>query len=258
MSKWRKSKPSTHLKTPEKRTGVQIHAHTHTRTYRDILLPDEVYLCCSQARREGEVELSDAAIRTTLSGLANKNEYFSPEISMGTYGGGLAHLQAHTHTHIHRQIHSLSWLPELFTSQSQMPQLSHQYRCVNDANCYAHWTIVQGLQCEHKYGSVAVLVCSWSLLLYENRCNEHPSLAACQETAQLAEQRSSLNLPQFLLSPRLPSLWLPFSPPLPDWKYSPPSVTSLVSSAFLNGALLQDLCCAHSLHSTHTRTSLVH
>lgn len=99
VSKWRKSKPSTHLKTPEKRTGVQIHTHTHTRTYRDILLPDEVYLCCSQARREGEVELSDAAIRTTLSGRANKNEYFSPEISMGTYGGGLAHLQAHTHTH---------------------------------------------------------------------------------------------------------------------------------------------------------------
>lgn len=171
---------------------------------------------------------------------------------------GAWHTYRHTHTHIHRRIHSLSWLPELFTSQSQMPQLSHQYRCVNDANCYAHWTIVQGLQCEHKYGSVAVLVCSWSLLFYENRCNEHPSLAACQETAQLAEQRSSLNLPQFLLSPRLPSLWLPFSPPLPDWKYSPPSVTSLVSSAFLNGALLQDLCCAHSLHSTHTRTSLVH
>lgn len=51
---------------------------------------------------------------------------------------GAWHTYRHTQTHTHRQIHSLPLLPDLFTSQSQMPQLSHQYRCVNDANCYAH------------------------------------------------------------------------------------------------------------------------
>lgn len=121
---------------PRKEDGC---AHTPTLAHTGSLLPDEVCLCCRQARREGEVELSDAAIRTTLSGRANKNEYFSPEISTGTYGGGLAHLQTRTHAcrNTHTQRHSLTWLPEIVTSQSQMPQLSHQHRCVNDANCYA-------------------------------------------------------------------------------------------------------------------------
>lgn len=41
------------------------------------------------------MELSDAAIRSTVSGRANKKDYFSPEISVGTYRG-LAHLQTHT------------------------------------------------------------------------------------------------------------------------------------------------------------------
>lgn len=88
----------------------------------------------AKSRGEGEAEPSDAAITTTLSGQENKNEYFSQEISVGTYGGGLAHLPAQAHA----QIHNTHWLPEFFTSQSQMPQLSHQYHCANVANCYAH------------------------------------------------------------------------------------------------------------------------
>lgn len=82
-----------------------------------ILVPDQFCLH-SQARREDEVELTDAAIRTTLSGQANKNEYFNLENSVDTYGGGLAHLQKHTQTD--RQTDSymcLQWLPDLFTSQ---------------------------------------------------------------------------------------------------------------------------------------------
>lgn len=108
-SEGRASQAQIYQPTPERRMDIHAHTHTHkhlhTHTYTGILFPDEVCLRCSQARREGEVELSDAAIRTTLSGRANKNEYFSPEISMGTYGGGLAHLQAHTHTHADIQIH---------------------------------------------------------------------------------------------------------------------------------------------------------
>lgn len=50
------------------------------------------------------------------------------------------HRNTRTHRHLHTQIQSLQWLPELFTSQSQMPQLSHQYHCINDANGFAHWT----------------------------------------------------------------------------------------------------------------------
>lgn len=74
-----------------------------------------------------------------------------------------------------------------------MPQLSHQYHCVNDANCYAHWTTVQGLQYQYKYASVgAAIVWSWCFLLCENRCNEHPRLATCQDRTQLVEQRSYL------------------------------------------------------------------
>lgn len=72
-------------------------SNTHS-TYTGIRFPDEVFLSASQIRGEGEAEPSDAAITTTLSGQANKNEYFSQEISMGTYGGGLAHLQAQTYT----------------------------------------------------------------------------------------------------------------------------------------------------------------
>lgn len=45
---------------------------------------------------EGEEGPCDAAITATLSGQANKNEYFSQEISVGTYGGGLAPLGTHT------------------------------------------------------------------------------------------------------------------------------------------------------------------
>lgn len=52
----------------------------------------------------------------------------------------------HTYRHRHTQIHNRHWLPESFTSQSQMPQLSHQYHCANVANRYAHWSLVQGLQ----------------------------------------------------------------------------------------------------------------
>lgn len=59
------------------------------------------------------------------------------------------HTHACTHTESHRQIHNTHWLPEYFTSQSQMPQLSHQYHCANVANCYAHWSIVY----QYKYGS---------------------------------------------------------------------------------------------------------
>ncbi len=80
--KWGKSKPTTNLPTlvsllgkedgcTSVHTQTQTHTHTHTHTYTGILLPNEVCLRCSQARREGEVELSDAAIRTTLSGRAN-------------------------------------------------------------------------------------------------------------------------------------------------------------------------------------------
>lgn len=76
-------------------------SNTHS-TYTGIRFPGEVFPRASQIRGEGEAEPSDAAITTTLSGQANKNEYFSQEISMGTYGGGLAHLQAPTHTHTHR------------------------------------------------------------------------------------------------------------------------------------------------------------
>lgn len=72
-------------------------SNTHS-TYTGIRFPDEVFLSASQIRGEGEAEPSDAAITTTLSGQANKNEYFSQEISMGTYGGGLAHLQAQAYT----------------------------------------------------------------------------------------------------------------------------------------------------------------
>lgn len=71
--------------------------NTHS-TYTGIRFPDEVFLYVSQIRGEAQAEPSDAAITTTLSGQANKNEYFSQEISVGTYGGGLAHLQAQTYT----------------------------------------------------------------------------------------------------------------------------------------------------------------
>ncbi len=161
---------------------------------------------------------------------------------MGTYGGGLAHLQAHTHKHTHRQIHNLPRLPDLFTSQSQMPQLSHQYHCVNDANCYAHWTIVQGLQYQNKYASVgAAIVWSGWLLLCENRCKAHPSLATCQEATRLLDWRSHLTCNLNFFSS--PSTFLASS----DKEYSPRSVTS---SAFWNGASLQKLQCAHPPHST--------
>lgn len=77
-----------------RRTIYKVYACTHQQTHTYPGSQMRFCLCCSQARREGEVELSDAAIRTTLSGRANKNEYFSLEISTGTYDGGLAHLQA--------------------------------------------------------------------------------------------------------------------------------------------------------------------
>lgn len=89
-----------------------------------------------------------------------------------------------------------------------MPQLSHQYHCVNDANCYAHWTIVQGLQYQYKYASVgAVIVHNWWFLLCEKRCNERLSLATCQETTQLVEQRSHLTC-NLIFSPLFLSLCL--------------------------------------------------
>lgn len=79
---------------------------------------------------------------------------------MGTYGGGLAHLgtSTHTQTHTHTpeprtQIHNTRWLPEIFTSQSQMPQLSHQSHCANVANCYVHWSTVRGLRYQYKRAS---------------------------------------------------------------------------------------------------------
>lgn len=109
VNEWESERRVSQAQIYQPQKGGQIHTrthtHLHTHTYTGILFPDEVCLCCSQARREGEVELFDAAIRTTLSGQANKNEYFSPEISMGTYGGGLAHLQVHAHTHTDIHIH---------------------------------------------------------------------------------------------------------------------------------------------------------
>ena len=93
-----------HFHSLEKEDGctrTQTRTHTHTHTHILTQAPRWGLSPLQPSQTTGEVELSDAAIRTTLSGRANKNEYFSPEISMGTYGGGLAHLQAHTHPHTH-------------------------------------------------------------------------------------------------------------------------------------------------------------
>ena len=176
--------------------------HTHILTQASCSQMRFLSAAAAKARREGEVELSDAAIRTTQSGRANKNEYFSPEISMGTYGGGGGGAGTPTDTHTNTLAHKdgkipmlSSRLPGLFTSQSQMPQLSHQYHCVNDAKRYAHWTIVPALHDQCLGAATAVLLC-------EGRCNERSGLAARQVPTQWVEQRSHLmcNPIPFLLS----------------------------------------------------------
>lgn len=76
------------------------------------------------------------------------------------------HRHTQTHTYALTEIHNTQRLPEFFTSQSQMPQFSHQYHCAEAANRYAHWSIVRGLQNHYKYvsqyvagGSTFVKIC---------------------------------------------------------------------------------------------------
>lgn len=123
-------------------TGSANETQMHTQVTHTPLTEEsdsQIFLFGRRIRGEGEEGPSDAAITTTLSGQACRKKYFSQEISMGACGGGLAHLGTGTHanTCMHTEIHNTHWLPEFFTSQTQMPQLSHQHHCANVANQYA-------------------------------------------------------------------------------------------------------------------------
>lgn len=139
-------------------------------------------------------------LRATVSGRGNKDARFSPEISVGTYGGGLAHLQTsrqgmwegggrHTHTHESPR------LPESLTSQSQMPQLSHQYRGVKRRQLPRSPKLLCALYNVrinmHQEGQRQELVLP---SFCENMCVRHRSLAARQEATQSAGRVKSAPL----------------------------------------------------------------
>lgn len=103
-------------------------------------------------------------LRATESGRANKDASFSPEISAGTYGGGLAHLQtrrqgtgggrADARTHIHTHAHESPRLPESLTSQiTDATIITSVSRRRTAPTAALDGTIVRGLQCPYKYAS---------------------------------------------------------------------------------------------------------
>lgn len=119
------------------------------------------------------MELSDAAIRTTLSGQANQNKYFSPEFSVGTYGGGLAHRQ-HTYKHPCTQTDTP------FTEAARIFQLP-------TADATIITSVSPGKLCQLFVGplyEVYRIICTSRGGLTEQ---SHSNLAFCQEAAQLED-----------------------------------------------------------------------